>query len=82
MGSVTQNYSLEVSLNNPMTSLTPAVVTSISPQNSTLFEGDSGSLTCKVRSQQQPHIRWLKQVNGHFCGPDLAEKFSQIFPRL
>ncbi len=68
IGSVTQNYSLEVSGLNPL--LAPsnshgplAVVTGISPVNSSLVLGQSGKLTCSVRSPEMPHIKWLKQVN-------------------
>ena len=60
-----QNYSLEVSgLNpNPSSASGPlVVVTGISPVNSSLVRGQSGKLTCSVRSQEMPHMKWLKQV--------------------
>ena len=63
-GSITQNYSLEVTPLNPMTSHGPlAVVTGITPHNSTLLVGQSGELTCTVKSHDRPHIKWLKQVS-------------------
>ena len=64
IGSVMQNYSLEVSgLNpNPSSSGPLVVVTGISPVNSSLVRGQSGKLTCSVRSQEMPHMKWLKQV--------------------
>jgi len=67
IGSVTQNYSLEATggLNPSSTgSHGPlVVVTGISPVNSSLIRGQSGKLTCTVRSQEIPHIKWLKQVS-------------------
>ena len=47
-----------------MTSHGPlAVVTGITPHNSTLLVGQSGELTCTVKSHDRPHIKWLKQVS-------------------
>lgn len=39
------------------------LITGITPANSTLIKGQSGKLTCSVRSTETPHIKWLKQVN-------------------
>ena len=68
-GSVTRNYSLEVSSLGLLASMdsSPAsgasvVVTGISPRNSSLQIGQSGRLSCSVRSHETPHIKWLKQV--------------------
>jgi len=67
IGSVTQNYSLEANGGlNPSSAGSHGplvVVTGISPVNSTLLGGQSGKLTCTVRSQDTPHIKWLKQVS-------------------
>lgn len=64
IGSVTQNYSLEVSGLNPLSSHGPlVVVTGISPVNSSIIQGQSAKLTCSVRSQDIPHIKWLKQIS-------------------
>ena len=66
-GSVYHNYSLEVRLTmtgsqshvgGPL-----AVVTGVTPANSTLFIGQSSELTCTVKSQERPHIKWFKQVS-------------------
>ena len=70
-GSVTRNYSLEVSSLGLLASMdsSPAasvVVTGISPRNSTLHIGQSGRLSCSVRSHETPHIKWLKQVEEQF----------------
>ena len=40
-----------------------AVVTGVTPANSTLFIGQSSELTCTVKSQERPHIKWFKQVS-------------------
>ena len=66
-GSVTHNYTLEVTPVNPLTSHGPlAIVTGISPQNTSLHVGQSGELTCTVKSHDRPHIKWLKEVSGDF----------------
>ena len=66
-GSVTHNYTPEVTPVNPLTSHGPlAIVTGISPQNTSLHVGQSGELTCTVKSHDRPHIKWLKEVSGDF----------------
>ena len=70
-GSVTRNYSLEVSSLGLLASMDSSptasvVVTGISPRNSTLHIGQSGRLSCSVRSHETPHIKWLKQVEEQF----------------
>ena len=40
-----------------------AVVTGVTPANTTLFIGQSSELTCTVKSQERPHIKWFKQVS-------------------
>ena len=86
-GSVTRNYSLEVSSLGLLASMdsSPAsgasvVVTGISPRNSSLQIGQSGRLSCSVRSHETPHIKWLKQVPIWIFTPKLKNltiwKFS------
>ena len=70
-GSVTRNYSLEVSSLGLLASMDSSpvasvVVTGISPRNSTLHIGQSGRLSCSVRSHETPHIKWLKQLEEQF----------------
>jgi len=82
-GSVTRNYSLEVSSLGLLASMdsSPAasvVVTGISPRNSTLHIGQSGRLSCSVRSHETPHIKWLKQVNDYPGGQEISESANII----
>ena len=86
-GSVTRNYSLEVSSLGLLASMdsSPAsgasvVVTGISPRNSSLQIGQSGRLSCSVRSHETPHIKWLKQVPIWIFAPKLKNfEYWKIF---
>ena len=54
------NYTLHV--NVAAGSIQHAVVTEAGPENSTVYEGDTATLRCKVKSVALPHIKWLKKL--------------------
>ena len=43
----------------------PPIITE-KPHNQTVIVGDTADFVCKIRSDGQPHLQWLKhyQVNG------------------
>ena len=59
LGSVTRNFSLEVT--SPYSSHQPVVSGS---GNMTVLVGDTAALQCRVRSTAPPHIKWLKKQNA------------------
>ena len=61
-GEQTKNYTLEVK--QPSGSR-HAIVTEAGPANSTVLEGETATLQCKVKSLNSPHLKWLKKLELH-----------------
>ena len=47
--------------------MTPPLITH-PPQNTTILYGQNATLHCKIMSDAQPHLQWLKhyKVNGSY----------------
>jgi len=58
VGFITRNFTLHVA--SPYSETRPVVSGS---GNTTIVEGDTASLQCRVKSMAPPHIKWLKKQN-------------------
>ncbi|XP_064182452.1 fibroblast growth factor receptor 4-like isoform X1 [Anguilla rostrata] len=67
-GMLTHSYILDVLERSPHRPILQAGL----PANTTVVVGTDVRLYCKVYSDAQPHIQWLKHIerNGSFYGPD------------
>ncbi|XP_068927304.1 fibroblast growth factor receptor 3 isoform X4 [Petaurus breviceps papuanus] len=67
-GSIQQTYTLDVLERSPHRPILQAGL----PANQTVVVGSNVEFHCKVYSDAQPHIQWLKhvEVNGSKYGPD------------
>ncbi|XP_057561147.1 fibroblast growth factor receptor 3 isoform X3 [Hippopotamus amphibius kiboko] len=67
-GSIRQTYTLDVLERSPHRPILQAGL----PANQTAVLGSDVEFHCKVYSDAQPHIQWLKhvEVNGSMVGPD------------
>uniref|UniRef100_A0A3P9KTW5 Fibroblast growth factor receptor n=1 Tax=Oryzias latipes TaxID=8090 RepID=A0A3P9KTW5_ORYLA len=67
-GTISQTYQLDVLERSPHRPILQAGL----PANQTVFVGNDVEFHCKVYSDAQPHIQWLKhiEVNGSRYGPD------------
>ena len=61
-GEQTKNYTLEVK--QPSGTM-HAIVTEAGPANSTVLEGETATLQCRVKSLNPPHLKWLKKLELH-----------------
>ena len=61
-GEQTKNFTLEVK--QPSGTM-HAIVTEAGPANSTVLEGETATLQCKVKSLNPPHLKWLKKLELH-----------------
>ncbi|XP_036273039.1 fibroblast growth factor receptor 3 isoform X2 [Pipistrellus kuhlii] len=68
LGSIRQTYTLDVLERSPHRPILQAGL----PANQTAVVGSDVEFHCKVYSDAQPHIQWLKhvEVNGSKVGPD------------
>uniref|UniRef100_A0AAV2J9L7 receptor protein-tyrosine kinase n=1 Tax=Knipowitschia caucasica TaxID=637954 RepID=A0AAV2J9L7_KNICA len=67
-GSLTHSYTLDVLERSPHRPILQAGL----PANTSAVEGSDVHMVCKVYSDAQPHIQWLKHItqNGSRYGPD------------
>ncbi|XP_040906533.1 fibroblast growth factor receptor 2 isoform X4 [Toxotes jaculatrix] len=67
-GSINHTYTLDVVERSPHRPILQAGL----PANSTVHVGEDARFVCKVYSDAQPHIQWLKHItqNGSRYGPD------------
>eukprot|EP00063_Salmo_salar_P064889 XP_014039724.1 PREDICTED: fibroblast growth factor receptor 3-like [Salmo salar] len=67
-GTINHTYQLDVLERSPHRPILQAGL----PANQTVVLGSDVEFHCKVYSDAQPHIQWLKhiEVNGSRCGPD------------
>eukprot|EP00063_Salmo_salar_P091914 XP_014066749.1 PREDICTED: fibroblast growth factor receptor 3-like [Salmo salar] len=67
-GTITHSYQLDVLERSPHRPILQAGL----PANQTVVLGSDVEFHCKVYSDAQPHIQWLKhiEVNGSRYGPD------------
>ncbi|MGH0149349.1 UNVERIFIED_CONTAM: hypothetical protein FKN15_015115 [Acipenser sinensis] len=74
-GSINHTYQLDVVERSPHRPILQAGL----PANRTAVLGSDVEFTCKVYSDPQPHIQWLKhmQINGSRLGPD-GNPFVQV----
>ncbi|KAM6915995.1 fibroblast growth factor receptor 2 isoform 1-T1 [Xenentodon cancila] len=67
-GSINHTYTLDVVERSPHRPILQAGL----PANTTVYVGEDARFVCKVYSDAQPHIQWLKHIptNGSRYGPD------------
>uniref|UniRef100_A0AAY4E1A9 Fibroblast growth factor receptor n=1 Tax=Denticeps clupeoides TaxID=299321 RepID=A0AAY4E1A9_9TELE len=67
-GSINHTYTLDVVERSPHRPILQAGL----PANTTVHIGEDARFVCKVYSDAQPHIQWLKHIqkNGSHYGPD------------
>ncbi|KAJ0004996.1 hypothetical protein NQD34_011210 [Periophthalmus magnuspinnatus] len=67
-GSINHTYTLDVVERSPHRPILQAGL----PANTTVHVGEDARFVCKVYSDAQPHIQWLKHItqNGSRTGPD------------
>ncbi|XP_041865429.1 fibroblast growth factor receptor 2 isoform X2 [Melanotaenia boesemani] len=67
-GSINHTYTLDVVERSPHRPILQAGL----PANTTVHVGEDARFVCKVYSDAQPHIQWLKHImqNGSRLGPD------------
>ncbi|KAM9847768.1 fibroblast growth factor receptor 2 isoform 2-T2 [Aulostomus maculatus] len=67
-GSINHTYTLDVVERSPHRPILQAGL----PANTTVYVGEDARFVCKVYSDAQPHIQWLKHItqNGSHVGPD------------
>ena len=61
-GEQIKTYKLEVK--QPSGSMN-AIVTEAGPANSTVLEGETATLQCRVKSLNTPHLKWLKRLESN-----------------
>ena len=61
-GEQIKTYKLEVK--QPSGSMN-AIVTEAGPANSTVLEGETATLQCRVKSLNPPHLKWLKRLESN-----------------
>lgn len=61
VGSRQLNFTLSVNVDS--TSMQHAIVMEAKAINNTVVEGDSATLSCKVKAVTLPHIKWLKKLD-------------------
>uniref|UniRef100_A0A3P9LVA4 Fibroblast growth factor receptor n=1 Tax=Oryzias latipes TaxID=8090 RepID=A0A3P9LVA4_ORYLA len=68
LGSINHTYTLDVVERSPHRPILQAGL----PANTTVHVGEDARFVCKVYSDAQPHIQWLKHItqNGSRLGPD------------
>ncbi|XP_024152654.1 fibroblast growth factor receptor 2 isoform X3 [Oryzias melastigma] len=68
LGSINHTYTLDVVERSPHRPILQAGL----PANTTVHVGEDARFVCKVYSDAQPHIQWLKHItqNGSRYGPD------------
>uniref|UniRef100_A0A8C7Y8F9 Fibroblast growth factor receptor n=1 Tax=Oryzias sinensis TaxID=183150 RepID=A0A8C7Y8F9_9TELE len=68
LGSINHTYTLDVVERSPHRPILQAGL----PANTTVHVGEDARFVCKVYSDAQPHIQWLKHItqNGSRFGPD------------
>lgn len=78
-GSIQQTYTLDVLERSPHRPILQAGL----PANQTVVLGSDVEFHCKVYSDAQPHIQWLKhvEVNGSRVGPDGTPYVTVLKPR-
>ncbi|NWU63131.1 FGFR1 factor, partial [Pterocles burchelli] len=71
-GSINHTYQLDVVGEDPRRSPHRPILQAGLPANKTVALGSNVEFVCKVYSDPQPHIQWLKhiEVNGSKIGPD------------
>ncbi|XP_061692668.1 fibroblast growth factor receptor 2 isoform X2 [Syngnathoides biaculeatus] len=67
-GSISHTYTLDVVERSPHRPILQAGL----PANTSVYVGEDARFVCKVYSDAQPHIQWLKHItqNGSRYGPD------------
>ncbi|XP_077468743.1 fibroblast growth factor receptor 2 isoform X8 [Stigmatopora argus] len=67
-GSISHTYTLDVVERSPHRPILQAGL----PANTSVYVGEDARFVCKVYSDAQPHIQWLKHItqNGSRFGPD------------
>ncbi|XP_056148310.1 fibroblast growth factor receptor 2 isoform X2 [Lampris incognitus] len=67
-GAINHTYTLDVVERSPHRPILQAGL----PANTTVYVGQDARFVCKVYSDAQPHIQWLKHItqNGSHYGPD------------
>ncbi|XP_068184341.1 fibroblast growth factor receptor 2 isoform X2 [Antennarius striatus] len=77
-GSINHTYTLDVVERSPHRPILQAGL----PANTTVHVGEDARFVCKVYSDAQPHIQWLKHItqNGSRYGPD-GHPFVRVLKR-